>query len=61
MTLFVTIGFSQKTKDEQQVLKLNSDYDKAFVGGVIAFQEKLFAPYKGTRFQKRQRYFHLGI
>lgn len=39
-----TTSFAQKTKVEQEVLKVNSDYDKAILKGDIAFQERLFAP-----------------
>ncbi len=36
--------FAQNTKAEQEVLKVNSDYDKAILEGDISFHEKLLAP-----------------
>lgn len=36
--------FAQNTKAEQEVLKVNSDYDKAILAGDLAFHEKLLAP-----------------
>jgi ketosteroid isomerase-like protein len=36
--------FAQNTKAEQEVLKVNSDYDKAILKGDISFHERLLAP-----------------
>ena len=36
--------YAQNTKAEQEVLKVNSDYDKAILAGDLAFYEKLLAP-----------------
>ncbi len=41
---FAPIAFGQKTKAEQEVLKVNADYDRAILKGDISFHEKLFAP-----------------
>lgn len=37
-------AFGQNTTAEQEVLKVNSDYDKAILAGDFAFHEKLLAP-----------------
>ena len=39
-----SITYAQNTKAEQEVLKINSDYDKAILAGDLAFHEKLLAP-----------------
>jgi uncharacterized protein (TIGR02246 family) len=48
MLLFVFFGaatsFAQNTRAEQEVLKVNSDYDKAILARDLSFHEKLLAP-----------------
>lgn len=37
-------SFAQKTKAEQEVLKVNADYEKAMLKGDVSFTERILAP-----------------
>lgn len=44
-TVFTTVtSFAQNTKAEQELLKINSDFEKAMLKGDVSFQERMLAP-----------------